>query len=272
MAAEARQQSLEEPRTIRSRSPARREARPRRRGRRASRARSRGDPRPAASRASARAKSGMRLERLANALAPDRLFVQPRDEGEPRARSRLDRSAARRYPRRAIAAPAAVWQRSISPTRLPVTLPPTDRVSSRLSRVAASIAMCSARLIRRGASSRIPAPFWWHRDRRASPPAAASSARDGVPRPSSVARPNRLLSARSPARLSNPPLPADVRAPGTGESAIVSAGDSRASLGGELSGAAADQLEAAGRDVGRGDRPFLAARARSPPANWPTSD
>ena len=58
---------------------------------------------------------------------------------------------------------------------------------------------------------------------------AASSARPGAPNPSSVATLNCARSARSPDRLSNPPLPALVRTPGTSPSAMVSAGDRRAS-------------------------------------------
>ena len=56
-------------------------------------------------------------------------------------RSRLGRSAAHPMSSQSRRRPAAVWQRSISPRRLPATLPETERVSSRLSRVAASMAM-----------------------------------------------------------------------------------------------------------------------------------
>ena len=102
-------------------------------------------------------------------------------------------------------------------------------------------------------------PSGSRRGRRADRPAAASSARVGEPRPSSVARPKRLLSARSPAMLSNPPLPADRAMPGNGVSAIVSAGASRASSAASSPG---PQLTSSNRPV----EMSAAAIAHSSPA------
>ena len=56
--------------------------------------------------------------------------------------------------------PAAVTQRSTSPSKLPFTSPDADRQISRLSRVAGSIATCPPRAIRRGAERYCPASFW----------------------------------------------------------------------------------------------------------------
>ena len=124
----------------RSGSPAIRPAAPPRRpARRAAvrgRAGCRGPP-PAAQRAR---EVGHRLQRGAHALAANRILVQPGDQRQPlldRRRSVSGAAMSSDSSRR----PAAVWQRSISPSKLPATPPPAERVSSRLSRLAASIAM-----------------------------------------------------------------------------------------------------------------------------------
>ena len=89
----------------------------------------------------------------------------------------------------------------------------------------------------------------------------------GQPKPSSVATPKRAFSARSPSRLSNPPLPG-----GRGDARHLvrrrssRPATSRASSDFKLARAARDQLEPAGRNVGGGDRPFVAgARDRGEP-------
>ena len=84
-------------------------------------ARSRGVPRPAARRASARAKSGIAFSAGVHARAGSH-----RRAARPQARAALDRASSVRgalISSQSSRRPAAVWQRSISPSRLPATLP-----------------------------------------------------------------------------------------------------------------------------------------------------
>ena len=168
--------------------------------------------------------------------------------------------------------PAALWQRSISPSRLPAMPPLAERVSSRLSRVAASIAIWpTARNSARRVEQDARRPSGSRRDRRAARPRRPVRRATATPRPSSVARPKRRLSARSPARLSNPPLPAPcVECPGTG---VV--GDH---FGRRRSAPVRRRARRGRRRPARTGRsrcrrrrsPNPRPRARSPRASWPT--
>ena len=193
-------------------------------------ARSRGLPRPAASRASARAKSGIALSAAADALAPDRVLVQPVRPARAAPRSRAGRSAARQCPRTA----GAGRRRSGSGRsrragcRRRCRRPSAS--SSRLSRVAASIAMWlragdparrveqdAGALLRRVEIGEQAAGGGKLGARRRAEPVER---RQAEATPSARARPSGCRTR---------PCPPTLRIPGTGASAIVSAGDRRAS-------------------------------------------
>ena len=99
------------------------------------------------------------------------------------------------------------------------------------------------------------------RDRRAARPPPPARRAPALPKPSSVATPKRAFSARSPARLSNPPLPAPVRNAGHRRVGDGLGRRQPRQLGGQLARPAGDQLEPPGRDVGGGDAPFVARPA-----------
>ena len=261
MTAEPRQQVVEQRRPIGLGADFALQARRRPQGRRAAARGRAGLPRPAASRASARAKSGIALSARAHALAADRVLVQPRDQRQARsiaARSVSGAAMSSQSSRR----PAAVWQRSISPSRLPATPPLTERVSSRLSRVAASIAMWldagdPARRVEQHAGAFLGRVEIGEQAAGRGEFGAGRRA-ESVERRQAEARLQRALAGEAV----EPAFARGGRARREScSSAIVSAGRQPRQFGGQLAGTAGDQLEPAGRNVGGGDRPVLAGAA-----------
>ena len=234
-------------------------------------ARSRGLPRPATSRASARPEVGHRPQRLAQAVAAQRLVMAPLHQRQPRLDRARGRSAAPTRSAPSSRRPGAVTQRSIVAKQATRDAPALraanlQAVARRRVDRHCRLAGDPARRVKEGTqhlsasrrdrpAGRPPRPIRRARatrSRRASPPRTAPSAR----------------ARRSGCRTR--PCPRSSRTPGTVSAAIVSAGASRASSDLRSPGPHAIKLEPPGRNVGGGNAVFVADAAhRGEPVGGP---
>ena len=164
--------------------------------------RSRGSPRCRASREMARAMSGAVRSSARAVLAQGLVLARARRRHRaaaaivPGSRSGLaSRAASSR-------APGPVTVRSMAASRLPCRSPPSERSSSRLARLGASMTRRLAGPVLRGGRRQGRLPICVSSTYLRSAPTAASSGREKSPKAARSATPSWALSSRSPARLS----------------------------------------------------------------------
>ena len=223
-------------------------------------ARSRGPPRPAVRRARARSMSGAprRPSWTARRKAPSSAS-SPTASCRARSASTSPMGAARRDSSRR--PPAAVTVRSMAWRSEPSRVPASERATSRLRRVAASICTRAPAASRTGGLRRGSAPFWVMSSQSATAPIAASSGRVKAPNPSSVAAPKSAATRAAACALSKL---AGERGVGTAPASSTMGRSSASSASGTITSRGARRASS-GASRARG-----AARTRNAPVEMST--